>query len=187
MPDNKPPKPPPAKRNRKGIVQRDAELRSAKKATRKNSPKEILPSRQGAASSNNAELAAGETQFASPVKKPAVDLKMTVQVPDEVRNLAAKTIDQAEKAFGMFFDAASKSLVSIPSPGTKISKQALSFTEQNLQAVFDHARKLVHATDLKQAMQIQTEFLKSQFTNAGQYMQQITSAIMSSAEDASNG
>jgi phasin len=187
MPDNKPPKPPPAKRNRRGIVQRDAELRSAKKATRKEPPKEVLPSPQVAAPSNNAELAAGETQFAGPMKKTVVNLKMTVQVPDAVRDLAAKTIDQAEKAFGMFFDAASKSLVSIPSPGTKISKQALSFTEQNLKAVFDHARKLVHATDIKQAMQIQTEFLKSQFTNAGQHMQQITSAIMSSAKDASKG
>src|ERR1700716_71280 len=114
MPDNKPPKPPPAKRNRRGIVQRDAELRSAKKATRKEPPKEVLPSPQVAAPSNNAELAAGETQFAGPMKKTVVNLKMTVQVPDAVRDLAAKTIDQAEKAFGMFFDAASKSLVSIP-------------------------------------------------------------------------
>jgi hypothetical protein len=81
MPDNKPPKPPPAKRNRRGIVQRDAELRSAKKATRKEPPKEVLPSSQVAAPSNNAELAAGETQFASPMKKAVVNLKMTVQVP----------------------------------------------------------------------------------------------------------
>ena len=58
----------------------------------------------------------------------------------------------------MFFDAANKSVASIPSPGTEISKQALSFTEQNMKAAFEHARKLVHATDLQQAMQIQSEF-----------------------------
>jgi phasin len=116
-----------------------------------------------------------------------VDLKVMVQVPDAVRDLAAKTIDQAEKAFGMFFDAASKSLASIPRPGTEISIQALSFTEQNIKAAFDHARKLAQATDLQQAMQIQSEFWKSQFTNAGRRMQQITSEIMSSAKDASKG
>jgi phasin len=107
-----------------------------------------------------------------------------LEVPTELRDLAEKTIDQAEKAFGMFFDAANKSVASIPSPGTEISKQALSFTEQNVKAAFEHARKLVHATDLQQAMQIQSEFLKSQFTNAGEHMRQITCDAMSAARDA---
>jgi phasin len=108
-----------------------------------------------------------------------------LEVPAELREMAEKTIDQAEKAFGMFFDAAGKSMASIPSPGTEISKQALSFTEQNMKAAFDHARKLVHATDLQEAMRIQSEFLKSQFTNAGEHMRQITGEMMSAAKDAS--
>ena len=108
-----------------------------------------------------------------------------LEVPAELRDLAEKTIDQAEKAFGMFFDAANKSVASLPSPGTEISKQALSFTEQNMKASFEHARKLVHATDLQQAMQIQSEFLRSQFTNAGEHMRHITGEVMSAARDAS--
>jgi phasin len=107
-----------------------------------------------------------------------------LDVPAELRDLAEKTIDQAEKAFGMFFDAANKSMASIPSPGTEISKQALSFTEQNMKAAFEHARKLVHATDLQQAMQIQSEFLRSQFTNAGEHMRHITGGAMSAEKDA---
>ena len=108
-----------------------------------------------------------------------------LEVPAELRELVEKTIDQTEKAFGMFFDAANKSVASMPTPGTEISKQALSFTEQNLKAAFEHARKLVHATDLQQAMQIQSEFLRSQFTNAGEHLQQITGKVMSAAKDAS--
>jgi phasin len=110
-----------------------------------------------------------------------------LEVPAELRDLAEKTIDQAEKAFGMFFDAANKSIASIPSPGTEMSKQALSLTEQNIRAAFEHARKLVHATDLQEAMRIQSEFLKSQFTNAGEHMRQITGGVMSAAKDASRG
>src|SRR5258707_1184933 len=110
-----------------------------------------------------------------------------LEVPAEVRDLAEKTIDQAEKAFGMFFDAANKSIASVPSPGTEMSKQALSLTEQNMKAAFDHARKLVHATDLQQAMQIQSEFLRSQFTNAGEHMRQITGGVMSAATDMARG
>src|ERR1700719_1905844 len=109
-----------------------------------------------------------------------------LEVPSELRELAEKTIDQAEKAFGMFFDAANKSMPSISGPGTDISKQALSFTEQNMKAAFDHARKLVHATDLQEAVQIQSEFLKSQFTNAGEHMRQMTSGVMPGAGDAKN-
>src|SRR3984885_8569014 len=108
-----------------------------------------------------------------------------LEVPAELRDLVEKTIDQAEKAFGMFFDAANKSVTSIPTPGTEISKQALTFTEQNMRAAFDHARKLIHATDLQQALQIQSEFLRSQFTNAGEHMRQISGGVMSAAKDAS--
>ena len=110
-----------------------------------------------------------------------------IEVPAELRDIAEKTIDQAEKAFGMFFDAASKSMTSIPGPGTEISKQALTFTEQNMKAAFDHARKLVHATDLQEAMRIQSEFLRSQFTNAGEHMRSITTEVMSTAKDSMKG
>jgi phasin len=106
-----------------------------------------------------------------------------LEVPTELRDLAEKTIDQAERAFGMFFDAANKSVGSIPNPGTEISKQALSFTEQNMKAAFEHARKLVHATDLQQALQIQSEFLRTQFTNAGEHMRHITGEAMTAARD----
>ena len=107
-----------------------------------------------------------------------------LEVPAELRELAEKTIEQAEKAFGMFFDAASKSMSSVPGAGSEISKQALAFTEQNMKAAFEHARKLVHATDLQEAMRIQSDFLRSQFTSAGEHMRDITGAVMSSAKDA---
>ena len=110
-----------------------------------------------------------------------------LEVPTELRDLAEKTVDQAEKAFGMFFDAANKSIASIPAPGTEMAKQALSLTEQNLKAAFEHARKLVHATDLQEAMRIQSDFLKSQFTNAGEHMRQITGGMMTTAKDATKG
>ena len=110
-----------------------------------------------------------------------------LEVPAELRDLAEKTIEQAEKAFGMFFDAASKSIASVPGGGAEISKQALSFTEQNMKAAFEHARKLVHATDLQEAMRIQSEFLRSQFNNAGEQMLQITGEVMSVTKDAMKG
>jgi len=106
-----------------------------------------------------------------------------LEVPTELRELAEKTIEQAERAFEMFFEAANKSVGAIPGPATNVSKQALTFTEQNMKSAFEHARKLVHATDLQQALQIQSEFLRSQFTNAGEHMRQITGNVASNAGD----
>ena len=105
-----------------------------------------------------------------------------LEVPAELRELAEKTIDQAEKAFEMFFDAAGKSMASMPGGNTEISKQALSFTEANMKAAFEHARKLVHASDLQEAMRLQSEFLRTQFTNAGDHMREISTKIMSAGK-----
>ena len=106
------------------------------------------------------------------------------EVPAEVRNMAEKAIEQAEKAFSMFLDAANKSLASIPLPTTEMSKKALSFTEQNMTAAFDHAKKVVQTTDLQEAMRIQSEFLKTKFTNASEQIKKITGEVMSAAKDA---
>jgi phasin len=124
---------------------------------------------------------------AATILEGATMVEPKLEVPTELRDLAEKSIDQAEKAFSMFFDAASKSMTSMPGAGTEISKQALSFTEQNMKAAFEHARKLVHATDLQEAMRIQSEFLRSQFTNAGEHMRQITGSVVSAASDATKG
>ncbi len=105
-----------------------------------------------------------------------------LEVPTDLRDLAEKTIEQAEKAFQMFFDAAGKSIATVPGPAADMSRQALSLTEQNMRAAFEHARKLVHATELEEAMRIQSEFLRSQFTNAGEHMREITGKVMSAAK-----
>ena len=64
-----------------------------------------------------------------------------------------ETMSQAEKAFAAFFSTPpSKKNDDLNHARTEISKQALSFTERNMKAAFDHARKLVHATDLQEAM-----------------------------------
>ena len=107
-----------------------------------------------------------------------------LEVPAELRSMAEKTIEQAEKALGMFFDAANKSMASIPYPAAEVSKKALSLTEQNIRAAFDHARKLAQATDLEEAMRIQSEFLKSQFANVGEQMKELTGQVLSATKNA---
>ena len=109
------------------------------------------------------------------------------EIPAQLRNMAERTIDQAEKAFEMFFEAANKSMAPFAHPGAEISKKALSLTEQNMKSAFDSARRIALATDLQEAMQIQSEFLKNQITNTGEQMKQIADDVMSTAKDMTEG
>jgi phasin len=114
-----------------------------------------------------------------------MDPKMPMQVPNAVRELAEKTVEQAERAFEAFMSAANKSIEAVPNPATDLSKKTLTITEQNMKAAFDHARKLVHAKDLQEVMQLQAEFLKNQFAAAGEQMKELTTQVSSAAADAS--
>ena len=111
--------------------------------------------------------------------------KMTMEVPAQVRDLAEKSVNQAEKAFEAFITAANQSVAMIPSPTTEMSKKALSLTEKNMKAAFDHARQLVHAKDMQEAIQIQTEFLKSQYAAATEQLKEMGSSLRSTADEAS--
>jgi phasin len=111
--------------------------------------------------------------------------KMMMEVPAQVRDLAEKSVNQAEKAFEAFITAANQSVDMIPSPTTEMSKKALSLTEKNMKAAFDHARQLVHAKDMREAIQIQTEFLKSQYAAATEQLKEMGSSLRSTADEAS--
>jgi hypothetical protein len=90
-----------------------------------------------------------------------------LEVPTEIRELVGKTIDQTERAFSFFFDAANASMVS------DAAKTALSAAQQNVKAAFDHARKLAHAKDLQEMMTLQAEFLRSQIEIAGELLRSL--------------
>jgi hypothetical protein len=48
---------------------------------------------------------------------------MPMQVPNAVRELAEKTVEQAERAFEAFMSAANKSIATVPNPATDLSKK----------------------------------------------------------------
>src|SRR4051794_17810344 len=95
-----------------------------------------------------------------------MDSKLNMDVPPQVRQLAEKSVDQAEQAFSTFMQSASRSVSMVPGPMTDIAKQALAITEANLKSSFEHARKLMQAKDIHEVMQLQSEFLRTQFATA---------------------
>jgi phasin len=183
MPEQKAPGSPPAKRNKTGIVRADEEARSTKATTSKKSPKKASRPRQMTDSSKPADAAMVATSLSRTMEKSAMDPKMTMQVPDAVREVAEKTVEQAERAFDAFLSAANKSVAIIPSPAADISKKTLALTEQNMKAAFEYARKLLHAKDMQEVMQIQGDFFKSQFAAVEEQMKQMGKEAVSAAKD----
>jgi phasin len=116
------------------------------------------------------------------MEKSAMDPKMTI-VPEVVREAAEQAFEQTEKAFDAFLSAANKSVAMFPSPATDMSTKTLALTERNLKAAFEYARKLLHAKDMQEIMQIQGDFFKNQLAAAEEQMKQMGSRAVSAAKD----
>jgi phasin len=114
-----------------------------------------------------------------------MDPKLTMEVPPQVREFAKKSVDQAEKAVSTFLDSASKSVAMAPGPMTDVAKQALAITEANLKSSFEYARRLMQAKDIGELMQLQSDFLRSQFGVATEQFKKMTGGATSAANDAS--
>jgi phasin len=108
------------------------------------------------------------------------------QVPNEVRDFAEKSVEQARKAFEGFAGAAHKALSSttdlpIVPPGAKdVGVKALSFAEANVNAAFDLAQKLVKAKDPQEVFQLQAEYVKSQLATIQEQTKELGAAIQRS-------
>jgi phasin len=112
-----------------------------------------------------------------------MDPKMTMQVPDAIREVAERAVEQTEKAFNVFLSAANQSVGMMPSPATDLSKKTLALTEQNMKSAFDYARKLLHAKDIQEVLRIQSDFFNIQVTAAQEQMRRMGTGAVSAAKE----
>jgi phasin len=105
------------------------------------------------------------------------------EVPDQVRDMALRSVEQAEKAVSSFMESASKSVATVPGPMTELAKQALAISEKNLKASFEHARKLMQAKDLSEVMHLQSEFIRDQFGVVSEQFKQMASGAASASNE----
>ena len=96
-----------------------------------------------------------------------------LEVPAELRQLAEKTIDQAEKAFGLLFDAARRSTAATTASTAEISKHVLAFSEESLKTSFEHARKVASTASLQEVATAQSELVKRQIASAEHHIRKL--------------
>ncbi len=105
-----------------------------------------------------------------------------LEVPAELRQLAEKTIDQAERAFGLFFDAARRSTATTAMSTAELSKQVLAFSEQSLKTSFEHARKVASTETIQEVATAQSELVKRQMASAEHHIRELARATGSNAQ-----
>jgi phasin len=114
------------------------------------------------------------------------------EIPPELRDFAERSVDQARKAFEGFVSVAQKAVGSVDDAtsnaqsGVKsVGSQMLGFAEQNVNAAFDLAHKLVQVKDPQEAFAIQSEFLKAQLQNLQTQAKEIGAMIQKTATPSS--
>ena len=91
------------------------------------------------------------------------------EIPNELRDFAERSVEQARKAFEGFLSVAQRAsgiagdAANTPQSRAKtVSAHVLSYTERNVNAAFDLAQKLVRAKDPQEALALQSEYMKTQ-------------------------
>src|SRR3954467_2762700 len=115
------------------------------------------------------------------------------QVPEEMRNMAERSLTQARQALDNFLGAARRTAETMEQTTDKVqtgakdmAQKTLSAAEQNLRASLDYAERLVRAKDVQEMVQIQSDFARTQ-TEAMQAQMKEFGSGMQSAMDTAKG
>lgn len=93
------------------------------------------------------------------------------KIPQQMRDLAEKNVEQARAAFGQFMDAMTQAMgmwsKGIPAnemtSGMKVVQdRAVRFAKQNAEAGFALASELANAKDIQEILSLQTRYAQTQ-------------------------
>lgn len=111
--------------------------------------------------------------------------KTPYEIPAEIRDMTAKSVEEARKAFEGFVAAAHKATAhfegtanALQSSAKEASAKALSFTEANVKAAFDHAQKLMEAKDPQEILAHQAEFVRKQLASIEEHAKELGAAVL---------
>lgn len=91
------------------------------------------------------------------------------EIPDAVREMAERNVEQARQAYTQFMDMArqaqtvvTKSSEAMAKSALDVQVQALRYAEENINASFQFASDLAKARDLKEYVEVQTRYAQKQ-------------------------
>jgi phasin len=113
------------------------------------------------------------------------------EIPEQMREVADKSVGEARKAFEQFLSATQKAMAtaensakSVGEGAADVSRQSLAFVEDNIAASFDLAQRLVQARTVQEIAALQQEYLRRQMKNLTEQGKQLGEMAARAASDA---
>jgi phasin len=123
------------------------------------------------------------------VPRTSKETTMKYEIPNEMRDIAEKSVEQARKAVEGFIGAAQKAVGQADSTTTTMQTnarafgdKAMTFAEQNVRSAFDYAQRLVRATDMQEILSLQADYVRSQMAAMQDQAKELGSTVQSAAQ-----
>jgi phasin len=117
--------------------------------------------------------------------------KPQFEIPEAVRELAERNVDQARAAYNQFIDMArqvqetiSKSQGAMASGAMELQSKIAKFAEENIEASFSFAAALSRARDLKEYLEIQQRHAQKQMQAYALQAQELGKLLSEAAQKA---
>jgi phasin len=119
------------------------------------------------------------------------------EIPNEVRNMAQASFDQARKAFEGLLAAAQRTADSFEDKGAAaragakdVASKAIGFAEANVRSSLDYAENLLKAKDMAEVLRLHSDYVQAQMRTladqAGEIGQALTRAAMEAGKPKSS-
>jgi phasin len=118
-------------------------------------------------------------------------MRTPFEIPDQMRDMADKSVEQARKALGQYLDATHEAVAKAEGSArtardgaAEVSRQALAFVEENVNASFDFAHRIVQARTVEEIAALQKEFLARQMAGLAEQGKSIGEMVGRATTDA---
>ena len=119
--------------------------------------------------------------------------KQTFEIPQQLREIAQKNIEQARMAYGQLMDAMTQAMSAwIPAPSEMTSgfkavqERAIQFAKENAEAGFTLANELTKAKDLQDVLRLQSSFTQKQMESYARQAQELGRLMVEATRSASS-
>jgi phasin len=116
----------------------------------------------------------------------------TFEIPQQLRELTEKNIEQARTAYGQLMDALTQAMTAWSAPseamtsGFKaVQERAIQFAKENAEAGFALANELTKAKDLQDVLRLQSSFAQKQMESYARQAQVLGRLIAEAMRGAS--
>lgn len=113
------------------------------------------------------------------------------EIPTPIREIADKTVEQAKDVYNRFADAArqtqdllAKSTEVFTTGAKEVNEKVFSFAQSNAKAGFEVATSLAKARDVKELLEIQTQFARNQIEAYTAQAQELSRILAEAAQKA---